>query len=157
MQTITAFVRNFLENGFVGVRRIKLVTANFIHSKSVRSRFLIITRIGVWLRRVNNTSQHIRCKPLSLINLIKEKFIENINTTLITTVLIFILVLSALYTVYLVTTNNTKVHVNHINACRELEGDQLKAYILGLNHIDKITSKVTFTHSQEVKLLPENK
>lgn len=41
--------------------------------------------------------------------------------------------------------------MNHITACENLTGDNLKAYIYGMTHLDKITCKTTFTHTQEVK------
>ncbi|MCU8562414.1 hypothetical protein M2G36_21965 [Vibrio vulnificus] len=41
--------------------------------------------------------------------------------------------------------------MNHITACENLTGDNLKAYGYGMPHLDKVTCKTTFTHTQEVK------
>ena len=76
---------------------------------------------------------------------------RNMTLGLIITSMIGILCL----TTVIVVMNNTLIHKNHHAACQQLEGDALKAYVLGLQYLDKITSKATFHHIQEVKLLPK--
>ncbi len=81
-----------------------------------------------------------------LLTFLKEVHIENLVYTVATTIVGIISL-----TVLGVVRTNKEVHMNHITACENLSGDNLKAYIYGLQHLDKIACKTTLTHTQEVK------
>ncbi|EHD0103433.1 hypothetical protein JZN54_004023 [Vibrio vulnificus] len=83
-----------------------------------------------------------------LLTFLKEVLIENL-IGLFPSLIVIVGIISL--TILGVVRTNKEIHINHINACEKLSGDNLKAYVYGMTHLDKVTCKTTFTHTQGVK------